>query len=129
MHFDYNPNARTAAPASATTTRLLCSFAPPAIYSDGTVSALGVTATALLVGLIDVLVDRVVSDFSIVADVPDDRTIVDVAVAWTTVRVMVVVEASDSVVSCAKTEGVRMKASVASVIAKRIFKESMAQSV
>ena len=83
------------------------------------------TATALLVGLIDVLVDRVVSDFSIVADVPDDRTIVDVAVAWTTVRVMVVVEASDSVVSCAKTEGVRMKASVASVIAKRIFKESI----
>lgn len=98
------------------------------MYSDGTVSALGVAVTALRVGLTDVLVDRTVSDFSLVADVLDDRTIVDVAVAWTIVLVIVVVEASKTVVSCAKTEGVRMTASVARVIAKRIVKESKAQS-
>jgi hypothetical protein len=42
---------------------------------------------------------------------------------------MVVVEASVTVVSCAKTEGERMTASVASAAAKRILKEWMARNV
>jgi hypothetical protein len=71
----------TATPAIATTTRLLCSFVPPAMYSDGIVSALGVAATALLVGLTRVLVDTAVSEISEGPDAPDDRTMVDVAVA------------------------------------------------
>lgn len=46
---------------------------------------------------------------------------VEVAVASTTVRVIVVVEASDIVVVCAKTEGAMRMASVAMAAVKRIL--------
>ena len=54
--------------------------------------------------------------------VDDDRLIVEVAVAWTTVLVTVVVEAWVVVgSSAARTEGARKTASVAMVAAKRIL--------
>ena len=73
---------------------------------------LGIAAITLLLGLTDALVDSAVSV---------DRTTIDVAVAWTTVRVMVVVEASDIVVSCAETDGARMMASAAMAGTKRML--------
>lgn len=82
--------------------------------SVGTVPALalGVAAPALPLALTDVLVGTTF---------PDDRTMVDVAVAWYTVRVIVVVASPVTVVSCAKTEGARMTARVAMAAVKRIL--------
>ena len=46
-----------------------------------------------------------------------------------TVLVIVVVEASGTVVSCAKTEGARMTESAAIAVVKRILKEYNSQGV
>ena len=114
----------TAAPASATTTRLLCSVEAAPEYSPPTALGLGlglaVAATALLLGLIDVLVDTAVVD---------DLRMVEVAVAWMTVCVIVVVIISDVVGSCAKTEGTRMTVSAAMAAVKRILLRYMARCV
>ena len=79
--FDYNPKAITAAPAAATTRRLLCSFVPAPMISDGTVLALGVAelgvaelGVAALTLLVAVLVAVLLYEL-------DKRTMVDVAVA------------------------------------------------
>lgn len=108
----------TATPASATTTRLLCWVEAAPIYSDGTVLALGVAAIALLLRLVYVLVATLLL---VATTVLEGRTMVDVAVAETTVIVIVVVETSDTVVACAKAEGARMTASVATAATKRIL--------
>lgn len=80
--------------------------------SGRTVLALGVAAIALPLALVYVLVGTAVLE---------DRTIVDVAVACKTVLVTVVVEASDAVVFCAKTEGASRTASVVTTVVKRIL--------
>jgi hypothetical protein len=54
------------------------------------------------------------------APVPDGRTIVEVAVAWRIVLVIVVVEASDEVDAMA--EGARKTATAASTVVKRILR-------
>lgn len=102
--------------------RLLCSVEAAPIYSGEIVLALalGVAATALLLGLLEVLVGTAV---------PEDRTTVEVAVAWRTVRVIVVVEASDAVVFCARTEGARMTAIVAMAALKRILMRRMSSGM
>lgn len=81
--------------------------------------ALVIAAITLLVDLTDALV--AVKDALVDTAASEDRTTIDVAVAWTTVRVTVVVEASDIVVSCAKTDGARMTASAAMAGTKRIL--------
>lgn len=113
--FDYNPNAMTAAPASAATTKLPCSIDAPAMISAGTGVGFCVAAAVLLLGLEYVLVG--ISEL-------DDRTMVEVAVAWITVRVIVVVDSTASVVfsSCARMEGTRRTASVATMDVNRILK-------
>lgn len=101
----------TAAPASTTTTMLLCCVEAAPMNSDETVLALGAAAMALVLGLASVLL-------LVGTAVVEERTMVEVAVAWTTVLVIVVVEASDTVVSCAKTEEARMTESVAKAAVK-----------